>query len=458
MSYFPQKDKHVVSAGNSTTTPLGIDATFTGTAELNDYSDVMVQAATDQDGTIWYDFSMDGTNWDTTLPFLYRVGQINAPHVLVKGYRYFRVRFVNTSGIAQTYLRLYTFYGELNKLTAPTNGLLAQTYDALPVRPTDYSVEVALGKRQGVIPVTKFGGINGISANTTQTIWSGDGEYTGFDSDVAANIRVVSDDVNDAGALVTSGTATGGDNSHIEDSAATFISDGVAAGDIFINDTDGAHAIVKSVDSETSVTLFNQFNNLTWSGKAYRVATANNTGAAVVKLQYLIDEDFQFAGSEYIILNGTNFVATTGTYIRCHRAAVVLSGTTRPPNEGNIIGYNASDANIVYVHIAPDEGQTLQCTFTVPDDYVGVLKRFYSSIARDGAQAASADVRLKTRRRGEPWRTEKYYEITTSSPINYSQDSPLTFEEYTDVKIEIADASATLSTTGEMEGFLVFDK
>ena len=53
------------SAGNTSTTALGSAETFTGTGELFYDPDVMVSCQTDNDGTLYFDFSVDGTNWST---------------------------------------------------------------------------------------------------------------------------------------------------------------------------------------------------------------------------------------------------------------------------------------------------------------------------------------------------------------------------------------------------------
>lgn len=142
---------------NSTTTPLNAGQTFTGEAEFNNLPDLMVSLKTDQNGTLYVDFSPDGVNWDSTLSFIYDTSRINPPHVLVKGGRHFRVRFTNTSVSNQTYLRLETYYGYFQKLTAPINGTLAENYDAIVVRPNDYYSEVAMGKRQGRTVWNMFG-------------------------------------------------------------------------------------------------------------------------------------------------------------------------------------------------------------------------------------------------------------------------------------------------------------
>lgn len=53
-----------LSTTNNSTTPLTAGATFTGTAEQNNFPDVYISCVTDQAGTLYFDFSNDGTNWN----------------------------------------------------------------------------------------------------------------------------------------------------------------------------------------------------------------------------------------------------------------------------------------------------------------------------------------------------------------------------------------------------------
>lgn len=163
---------------NTTFTPLNNGETFTGTAELNKYSDVMVYVSTDQNGILYAEFSQDGTNWDTSLSFNYNTERINPPHVLVKGFRFFRVRFTNNSGSNQTYLRLSTYYGSFDKLTSPINSTISENYDAVPTRPTDFHYEVAEGKRQGRATWNKFGYNDDVDAGAEEIIASFGGAFS----------------------------------------------------------------------------------------------------------------------------------------------------------------------------------------------------------------------------------------------------------------------------------------
>lgn len=176
MSYIPNIEGEE-SLLNTSETPLSSSATFMGTAEQNNWADVMVQVATDQDGTLYCEFSSDGTNWDTSLSFNYRTDRINPPHIFVKGSRYFRVRFTNTSASAQTYLRLHTYYGKFQKLTSPANTLLAESYDAISTRPNDFHMEVAAGKRQGYKTWNKFGYNDDVDTAAPEVVASFGGQY-----------------------------------------------------------------------------------------------------------------------------------------------------------------------------------------------------------------------------------------------------------------------------------------
>lgn len=146
----------IQSTGNTTTTALGSNETFTGAAEQNSFPDVMCSCYSDVVGTLYFDFSVDGTNWRTfpTGGFVVAAG-IHEFHTAVKGPRYFRARFVNGSS-AQSTLQLYTYYGQYRAPSAPLNQSVGVDADALVVRPTITQDEISTGRRGGVTPFNKF--------------------------------------------------------------------------------------------------------------------------------------------------------------------------------------------------------------------------------------------------------------------------------------------------------------
>ena len=167
------------SRGNTTNTPLGSGATFTGEWEQNNYPDVMVSCQTDNTGTLYFDFSVDGEN-STTFPvngFAVASG-IHEFHTAVKGPRYFRVRLVNDTG-AQSYLRLNTYYGTFRQGNSPLNQSVGLDTDAAHVRPTNFAHEVRLGRRSGVTGWNKFGYRTGLLSGAGEsTIWAASGNHT----------------------------------------------------------------------------------------------------------------------------------------------------------------------------------------------------------------------------------------------------------------------------------------
>lgn len=163
--------------GNSSTTPLTAGSTFTGTADLNDSSSVLVFVYTDQDGTLYAEFSTDGTNWDESDEYKFRVGDVHPPHIFEKGARYFRVRFTNTSSSDQTYFRLSTSYGSFNHHPVALNVVLDEAEDSIAVRPTSYYAEVAMGKRQGRSVQNKFGYNNDVDSAAEEIIAAFGGSF-----------------------------------------------------------------------------------------------------------------------------------------------------------------------------------------------------------------------------------------------------------------------------------------
>lgn len=61
MDYIPNTNG-IQSVVNSSTTALNSGASFTGTGEQNNASEVLVSLKTDQNGTLYIEFSVDGSN------------------------------------------------------------------------------------------------------------------------------------------------------------------------------------------------------------------------------------------------------------------------------------------------------------------------------------------------------------------------------------------------------------
>lgn len=123
----------VVSTVNSSTTPLAIGASFTGTSEnITDYSAVDILVTVDRSGVLNMQFSSDGTNWDHDDAYACTVttGGVAQSFYFQSAAvaKYFRVVYVN-DGTAQGIMRLQTIYkvnpsvGDIQDLsTVPVDG------------------------------------------------------------------------------------------------------------------------------------------------------------------------------------------------------------------------------------------------------------------------------------------------------------------------------------------------
>jgi len=189
------QEKIVDSTLNSTTTPLAGAATFTGTFEKVMTTGIGVSMKTDQAGTLYIDFSPDGTNVDSTLSFNYQTDRIFVPVPLSKVGRYARVRFTNDSATLQTYLRIFTVFEPYTQLTSTLNGTVAENFPASVTRPTDYTEEVAQGKRQGHRTWNKWGFNEDLNSGSAEVVASFGGTYE--PPTTAETLDIVSTSVND---------------------------------------------------------------------------------------------------------------------------------------------------------------------------------------------------------------------------------------------------------------------
>lgn len=112
----------VVDANNSTTTPLGIDAVFTGTGtDLLGYSSVCVTLYANVDSAVdgmTFEFSTDNSNWDDAYVFTMDVSSDDTRRFQFPvTARYFRVKYTN-GGTGQAAFRVQTILHTANQLTS----------------------------------------------------------------------------------------------------------------------------------------------------------------------------------------------------------------------------------------------------------------------------------------------------------------------------------------------------
>lgn len=99
----------VVSTNNSTTTPLGSSATFTGTSDdARDYMAITVNIFASHDSAtdgVVFEWSPNGTDWDASAAYTYEASLGGRTWQLSPRARYFRLRYTN-GGTNQTSFRV----------------------------------------------------------------------------------------------------------------------------------------------------------------------------------------------------------------------------------------------------------------------------------------------------------------------------------------------------------------
>jgi hypothetical protein len=470
----------LISTNNSTETPLVGDDTFVGsTDEINGYGiiyiNVYADVASATDGLQIFQ-SPDGTNWNHCDEFT--IPAATGKNFSINPYaKYMRVEYKN--GVdPQSEFQLQVIYKANGKSSSHRiQDSISSDDDAELVKAvisgededsvfqnlrvtsqgvlfaSDFLLEVAKGTIPGHRIINKFGYNPEVDTGTDpEDVFAGGGIYNFFPT-VAQSVEVDSTDAADVGSLVSSGTATGGSATTLIDTGATFQSDGVAVGDVVINDTNGEYGIVTAVDSETQLThqamtnasQIDPMSNPNELGDTYRVATNAGAGAGVVHVLGLKDvSGFWSIQSETVIMNGATDVALQHDYIRLHRALVVISADLDIANVGNIQVVDDDDATAIGAFILANEGQTEQTVVTVPSGKTGYFLKGYVGMD-SGATVSNRFARFtwRTRTPGGPFRVGGRITNQTngSSWWQYEYKGAPSVPEQSDIKIRCEEVS-----------------
>jgi len=126
-----------VSTNNSTTTPLGGSATWTGTWEdISDYASISIIGTADVAGTLYFDFSTDAATLSRAVQLSDGTSGSFGIHGLTPVSKYGRARVVNGGG-AQSSLDVQTILHKSGRISIPTSRLgqaLGEYSDVLNAR------------------------------------------------------------------------------------------------------------------------------------------------------------------------------------------------------------------------------------------------------------------------------------------------------------------------------------
>ena len=232
---------------------------------------------------------------------------------------------------------------------------------------TDFYLAIGLGLVPGFDYVHKYGKNPDISnaPGTFESIWNGGGDYTGFNTTTVSTVGISSTSTADKGLLVTSGVATAESKLSLYDDGATFIAD-VNVGDMILDDTDKCHGVVSQVISDGQLLTrgFDKREGRHRSevrvGDLYRIARPASTGASVVNLLHCLDANLENDTNEFIILDGTTTVTSTGEYLRMSRGRVLQAGSGGG-NVGALVAVNSANASNVFMDMPIGSNSTLIC-------------------------------------------------------------------------------------------------
>ena len=228
------------------------------------------------------------------------------------------------------------------------------------------------------------------------------------------SLDIVSDNAFDTGLIVSSGIADGGTDKKIHCIGKLFTSD-VLPGDILVNDTLGIYGFVTIVASD-SLTVDRMIGDIEGKyknelGNSFRVITANSSGASVVKLSRLLDQDFNQQVDAFVVLNGLTPVTTINSnYIRNSMAEVIKSASSTA-NVGNISCLHGTDQ---MWQIQPQRAKTAICADTVPNGYWLHLIDLQAYLTRVTGQAASCTMVFESKYYGSNYQTDIYAVINNN--------------------------------------------
>jgi hypothetical protein len=267
------------------------------------------------------------------------------------------------------------------------------SFKTLPM--SDYHLELA----KGLIPrhdaISKFGEKPNIISGF-ETIWDGLGVYV--PPTQARLHNVASDSAEDAGELISSGTASGGSVQSLIDSAGTFQTDNVAVEDLILNDEKVEIGEVSAVVSETEITIIRAMRDPESGldgggfedGDGYRIARDTESGSSIL---FLIGLNLFFLEqTELVILNGLDDVATAKSYARLYRARVFATASANAV--GTITATTIGETvDTISLQVIDGNNQTLMAVYTIPSDKMGLVVRWWASMSKK--QSATSVVKLR---------------------------------------------------------------
>jgi|WetSurMetagenome_2_1015567.scaffolds.fasta_scaffold18875_4 hypothetical protein len=324
----------------------------------------------------------------------------------------------------------------------------------------DYLHDVGENKLDIVKPWSKIGYTPTLTT-TESDVWSKGGVYT-FCTTAGKWDVVSSNNVDDIGTSIKSGTSTGGSTTSLIDAAANFLAATVVAiGDCVLLDKSGTSpewGYVTAV-AATELTIAGGFSSGgTGSGRAYEVIDKSATlGAHVVKVDYLTSGYVE--KTEIFILNGTTAVQSINAdFYRVNGFRVIATGTNNKPTGNLTLQGTGGGTTYSYIGLGFTRARNIQ--YTVPINKTLYIVSFMAAYSFAANQVNWG--RLYTRANREPSTGlltgslfYPYTEVIASNGSVFVEiDVPTRLLEKTDIKISgIASTSGIASVV--LRGYII---
>jgi len=310
-----------------------------------------------------------------------------------------------------------------------------------------YLFDIAEGNVSGHQLFLKFG-YNPVIANVEEDIWSAGGLYA-FPT-AEAGLEVLStDNTQDIGTVLFTGTSDGGSTTTLEDSTKDFTAT-AAVGDWVVLDKSGTvpeYGKVTAVATTILTFAMGFSSGGTGTLRDYEVIDDSaHTGAFAVYFRYL--DDTYTVHNEIVILNGTTVIPTVNTDIyRVNGLKVICAGSTHAA-VGAISLRNLADTP-EYAHITAGYTISRQAVFTIP-----IGKTLYVTSANvawcspNDSKVQSARIILKANIDSETgFHTQDifypYIEVqVTNNAITVGGGAPLKIPAGIDIKVSCVSSNA----------------
>lgn len=326
-----------------------------------------------------------------------------------------------------------------------------------------YLYDIVEGNITNHTPFSKLGYTPSIGTGVNTDIWGyAHTQPVYLFPTVAQQMEILStNNTDDIGTSIKTGTSTGGSLTTLIDTSANFTAaTAVAIGDVVLLDKAGTSpefGYVTAVTSATQLTLSGGFSRGgSGSLRSYIVLDNSATaGAHAVEINYL--DGSYVEKREIIILNGTTQVTTVNLDLyRINTFRIIAAGTNRVPT-GNISIRNLTNTP-VYSYIPSGFTRARNAMFTVPLGKTIYITTYIAGYATTGVilDASKEFARITPRANMDPttgFQTGGIFYpsadiITQNVSVPIELSMPFKLIQKTDVKLSaIATATGAISTT-----------